>query len=141
MIAKAAVKKGEEGIMASKRIRSKITLLLLVFAAVLGCFLMFETQEGTPNEKVAEDDVSADAAETVGDIVPIKDGGDDTEQGAQAPAQSQEELSEQVIATRRMYQAHASLRSEEVDNPDSRTNQVIKREMIMKALENAKSDL
>ena len=47
--------------------------------------------------------------------------------------------SEAVIATRRMYAAHQSLRSEEVDNPDSASNQRIKQEMLLKVFARAES--
>ena len=61
------------------------------------------------------------------------------EEASSAPV-SADPPSEQVLATRAMYAAHASLRADEVDDPDSATNQRIKSEMIQKALARSSSE-
>jgi hypothetical protein len=49
--------------------------------------------------------------------------------------------STEVIATARMYAAHASLREPEVADPDSKTNQQILQTMVFKALSQAAKPL
>lgn len=47
-----------------------------------------------------------------------------------------EELPEEVKASRRMVLAHSSLRSVEVDDPDSQTNIGVKQELITRMMQN-----
>lgn len=56
---------------------------------------------------------------------------------AVVPVSSSTSLPPESIATRRMYMAHASLRTPEVANPDSEANRRILQTMVTKALASA----
>lgn len=77
-------------------------------------------------------DVVAEAEnQTTTDIEPQALGSELT--SAEPLRQETDELSEEVLATRRMYSAHAPLREPEIDDPDSQENIAIMQQLISAA--------
>lgn len=113
----------------NRRILSALAALAAIAAALLLYLNSGSSPQATPAaESASTSPETRPTAEPSGEAAPAV-----AAEAASEPA-PQEPPSDEVLATRAMYAAHASLRSAEVDDPDSATNQRVKQEMIAKAL-------
>lgn len=110
-----------------------ITAVLLVSAAVIATLLF-----RTPSSEQVTDavDQNEESVASVGDPIAAQK---DSSTAATTPQPVlTEDNHEQVAATRRMYMAHAPLRTPEVADPDSGQNRVILETMVTKALQRSR---